>query len=196
MLVFALLVIVIFNFAFDVRGEAVALVAPGVLWVTLTFAGVLGFNRAFVLEKDRGCLEGLMLCPIDRGTIYWGKMAASLTFMLVVEAIVLPLFSIFFNLPLFMPSLLLIAFISTVGFAAVGTLFSAIAVHTRAREIMLPLLFFPVVVPVVIAAVEGTGMVLAVAPWASLVPWLQLVVAFDIIFLAVSWLLFEYVLEE
>lgn len=193
-LVFALLVIVIFNFAFE--PERVGLVAPGILWVALTFAGVLGLSRSFVLEKDNDCLEGLMLCPVDRAVIYFGKMLGSLTFILVVAVIVLPIFFILFNLPIFRPELVLIVVLATIGFASVGTLFSALAVNTKAREIMLPILFFPIVVPVIIAAVKATGLVLAGESWDSLSPWLQVMVAFDIIFIVVSSLVFEFIIEE
>lgn len=193
-LVFALLVIVVFNFAFE--PGRLGLVAPGVLWIAFTFAGVLGMSRSFALEKDKGCLEGLMLCPVDRGVIYLGKMLGILVFMLVVEAIIMPIFSIFFNLPIFMPRLVLIALLATVGFASVGTLFSALAVNTKAREIMLPILFFPIVAPAIIAAVKASGLVLAGEPWVSLSPWLQMMAAFDVIFLVVSSLAFEFIVEE
>lgn len=193
-LVFALLVIVIFNFAFE--PERVRLVASGVLWVALTFAGVLGLSRSFILEKDNGCLEGLMLCPVDRGAIYFGKMLGSLTFILVVAVIVLPIFFILFNLPIFQPALVLIVVLATIGFASVGTLFSALAVNTKAREIMLPILFFPIVIPVIIAAVKATELVLAGESWSSLSSWLQVMAAFDIIFVVVSSLVFEFIIEE
>lgn len=196
MLVFSILVMVVFNFAFESSAEQTALVAPGVLWVTFTFAGVLGMNRSFVQEKDRGCLEGLMLCPLDRGVIYTGKMLGNLIFMLMVEAMVLPVFSILFNLPLFAPRLVLITVLATLAFSAVGTLFAAIAVNTRARDFMLPILFIPVVVPVIIAAVQASGIALTSGPGEGYWAWLQLVVAFVVIFLAVSFLAFEYVLEE
>lgn len=193
-LVFALLVIVIFNFAFE--PERVGLVAAGILWVALTFAGVLGLSRSFVLEKDKDCLEGLMLCPVDREVIYFGKMLGSLTFILVVAVIVLPIFFILFNLPIFRPELVLIVVLATIGFASVGTLFSALAVNTKAREIMLPILFFPIVAPVIIAAVKATGLVFAGESWSSLSSWLQIMAAFDIIFIVVSSLVFEFIIEE
>ncbi len=193
-LLFAILVMVIFNFAFE--AAQVGLVAPGILWVTFTFAGVLGLSRSFALEKDKGCLEGLMLCPVDRGVIYLGKMLGILAFMLIVEAIVLPIFSVFFNLPIFTPELVLIVVLATIGFVSVGTLFSALAVNTKAREIMLPILFFPIVAPVIIAAVKATGLALAGESWSSLSSWLQIIAAFDIIFLVVSSLVFEFIIEE
>lgn len=195
-LVFALLVLVVFNFAFEPGAGQVELVAPGILWVTFTFAGVLGLNRSFVLEKEKGSLAGLMLCPVDRDVIYFGKMLASLTFMLIVEAIVLPVFSILFNLTIFIPEVAVIAVLATIGFACVGTLFSALAVNTKAREIMLPILFFPIVSPVIIAAVKATGLVLAGDSWGSISSWLQIIAAFDIIFLVLSSLVFEFTIEE
>jgi len=196
MFVFALLVIVIFNFAFELRVANVKQVAPGVLWVTFTFAGMLGLNRSFILEKDRGCLEGLLLAPVDRSAIYFGKMLGNLIFMLVVEAIVLPIFWVLFNPPLFSPALILIIVLGTLGFAGVGTLFSAIAVHTRAREVMLPILLFPIVVPLMIAAVKITGGLLDGQPLSEMRNWLNLLVGFDIIFLTVSYMTFDYVVEE
>jgi len=195
-LVFALLVIVTFSFAFEPGSEGLETVAPGVLWVAFSFAGMLGLNRSFALEKDRGCLEGLMLCPVDRDVICLGKMLGSLIFMLIVEAIVLPMFCLLFNLPLFLPRLALIAVLATVGFVAVGTIFSALAVHTRAREIMLPILFLPIVSPVIIAAVKASGLVMSGEAWSSLSSWLGMILAFDAIFLVVSSLLFRFIIEE
>ena len=196
MFVFALLVILIFNFAFELRVEDINQVAPGVLWVAFTFAGMLGLNRSFILEKDRGCMEGLLLSPVDRSAIYFGKLLGNVIFMSVVEAIITPIFIALFNLPLFHPSLLLIIVLGTVGFASVGTLFSAIAVNTRAREVMLPILLFPVVVPAMIAAVKATGAILDGQPLSEWRRWLQLLAAFDLIFLAVSFMTFDYVVEE
>jgi heme exporter protein B len=196
MFVFALLVIVIFNFAFELRVANVKQVAPGVLWVTFTFAGMLGLNRSFILEKDKGCLEGLLLAPVDRSAIYFGKMLGNLIFMSVVEAIVLPIFWVLFNPPLFSPALILILVLGTLGFAGVGTLFSAIAVHTRAREVMLPILLFPIVVPLMIAAVKITGGLLDGQPLSEMRNWLNLLVGFDMIFLTVSYMTFDYVVEE
>jgi len=196
MFVFALLVIVIFNFAFELRVANFKQVAPGVLWVTFTFAGMLGLNRSFILEKDKGCLEGLLLAPVDRSAIYFGKMLGNLIFMSVVEVIVLPIFWVLFNPPLFSPALILIIVLGTLGFAGVGTLFSAIAVHTRAREVMLPILLFPIVVPLMIAAVKITGGLLDGQPLSEMRNWLNLLVGFDIIFVTVSYMTFDYVVEE
>lgn len=196
MFIFALLVIIVFNFAFELTDQNVSQIAPGVLWVAFTFAGVLGLNRSFILEKDKGCIEGLLLCPVDRSAIFLGKMIGNIIFMLVVEAIALPIFAVFFNLPALMPEILLIVVLGTLGFATIGTLFSAMAVNTKTREVMLPILFFPIVIPVIIGAVKFTGFALGTHSWDDMMPWLRLILAFDIIFLFVSILTFEFVVEE
>ncbi len=195
-LVFTLLVIVIFNFAFQFESVDSRDLAPGMLWVTFAFAGVLSLNRAFVPEKEENCLEGLMACPVSREVIYAGKALGSLLFMLVIEAIALPVFSFLFNLNLLSPALLLITFLTTVGFVSVGTLFSGLAINTRARELVLPVLFFPIVIPLIISALQASSLVLAGADGAEEDTWLGLIVAFDAIFIVASYLTFSYVIEE
>ncbi len=195
-LVFTLLVIVIFNFAFGTNQTTLNLVAPGILWVTFTFAGVLSLNRAFVPEKEQGCLEGLMVCPVSREVIYVGKMLGSLLFMLIIEAIALPIFAFLFNLPVLSLQIVVITVLTTIGFVTVGTLFSALAVNTKAREMVLPILFLPVVIPIIIGAVMASGTALAGGSWSELASWLQIIAVFDVIFLVVSLLVFTYVIEE
>ncbi len=195
-LVFALLVIIIFNFAFGATRAAMDVAAPGMLWVTFAFAGVLSLNRSFIMEKEEGCLEGLMVCPISREVIYTGKMLGSLLFMLVIEIIALPIFSFLFNLNVLTTEIITTTFLATVGFVACGTLFSALAVRTKARELVLPILFLPIVVPVIIGAVKATGVALSGESWQSMAGWLQIIVAFDVIFLVVSIWIFNFVIEE
>src|SRR5256885_5166607 len=132
--VFALLVLVIFNFAFDLRVEDVAAVAPGVLWVTVTFAGVLSLGRAFARERDRRTLDGLLLSPVDRSALYLAKVVTSLVSMLGVEVVAVPAFVALFNVRIDIGLLALALVLGTVGLAGVGTLFAAMAAHTRARE--------------------------------------------------------------
>ncbi|MFO8102057.1 MAG: heme exporter protein CcmB [Dehalococcoidia bacterium] len=194
-LLFCLLVIVIFNFALQSE-DIIESAAPGILWVSFVFAGVLGLNHIFAAEKENSCLEGLMLCPVERHIIYWGKLLGSLAFMLIVEAIITPIFLALYNLPILLPRLALIIVLATLGFVSVGTLFSAMAANTRAREIMLPVLFLPIIVPVIIAAVKATGLIIDGEAWGELMSWLQLILAFDIIFLVISALVFEFVIEE
>jgi heme exporter protein B len=198
MFVFAVLVIVIFNFAFDLRvsGERVRQVAPGALWVAFAFAGILGLNRAFVAEKDRGCLEGLLLAPMDHTAIYFGKMISTMLFMLVVEALMLPVFTAFLGVNLFDLRLALIVLLGTLGFAGVGTILSAMTAQTRSREVLLPILLLPVAAPVLIAAVKATAAILDGLSMADIGLWLQLLVAFDLIFPAVAFMTFDYVVKE
>jgi heme exporter protein B len=195
-MVFTLLVIVIFNFTFGSSQETINLVAPGIIWVTFTFAGVLSLNRAFITEKEGGCIEGLLACPISRETIYIGKMLGSLIFMLIVEAIALPFFALLFNLPLLSYEIVIITFLTTVGFVSIGTLFSAIAADTKAREMVLPILFLPVVSPLIVGAVEASGLAISGKAWSSMTTWLQIIIAFDIIFVVASYLVFPFVIEE
>jgi heme exporter protein B len=197
MFVFSLLVILIFNFAFDLRAENQRTLAPGVLWVAIAFSGMLGLSRSFIMEKDRGSMEGLMLTPVDRSAIYLGKMLGNVLFITVVEIIILPIFIVLFNLPAGdIPILVGVMFLGTIGFAGVGTLFSAMAIHTRAREVLLPVLLFPVVIPVMLSAVKLTAAILDHIPVAEVQNWLSLLIAFDLIFMALAFMLFDYVMEE
>jgi len=196
MLTFSVLVVVVFNFAFQLRADDVRVVAPGMLWVTITFAGTLGLGRSLAIEQDKGCLDGLLLAPVDRSAIYFGKMLGNVLFMMAVEVVILPLFVVLFNLPFVQPGIILVVILGTVGFAGVGTLLSAIAVNTRAREVMLPILLFPVVLPAIIAAVNATAGVvdgLAFAQWQQ---WLNVLVAFDVILVTISMITFDFIVEE
>ena len=195
-LAFTLLAIIIFNFAFGADLVRTGLAAPAILWVTFAFAGVLSLNHSFIQEKEDDCLQSLMACPISREVIYVGKMLSSLIFMLIVELIALAVFALLFNISVFSLQLIAITLLATIGFVAVGTLFSALAVNTRAREMVLPVLFLPIVVPIIISAVKATGLARSGKPWGELSSWLQIIGAFDIIFLVVSYLVFAYVIEE
>ena len=195
-LVFALLTVVIFNFAIDPTPVMVALVAPGILWVAITFGGVLGLTRSFALEKEGDNLHGLMLAPVGRDAIYFGKMLANFLFMTAVEVVVFPVFAVLFDLSLAMPELIPVALLATLGIATVGTVFSAMAVNTRSREVMLPLLFLPVVLPVIVAAVEATGVVIEGGGSGDMARWLPLLAVFDAIFLVVCPAAFNLVVEE
>ena len=196
MLVFAGLSVLIFQFAFDLRVDNVRLVLPGVLWIAITFAGVLGLNRSFILEQDRGSLEGLLLAPVDRSAIYFGKLLGNLLFIFIVELLLLPLMTVLFNVWLLSPALILVLVLGTLGYAAVGTLFAALSINTRAREVMLPILLFPVMIPVFVAGVQAVSRLLDGDSLADIMRWVQLLVAYDAIFIAAAMLLFDYVVEE
>jgi len=191
---FALLVLVIFNFAFDLHVDNKSAVAPGALWVAFIFASLLGLGRTIAAEREQGSMDRLLLCPVDRKAIYLAKLLGNLLFIGVVEIIALPVYAALFDVPLFAGSLIPIVLLGTLGIAIIGTLFATMAAATRARELLLPILVFPLIVPVVIGAVRATEALLV--PTSNEPPWLGLIIAFDIIFLSVSMLTFQYVIEE
>ncbi|HLA06730.1 MAG TPA: heme exporter protein CcmB [Anaerolineales bacterium] len=196
MLVFSLLIILIFNFALELDIKTRQSVTAGVLWATFAFAGTLGLNRSMAIEKDRGCLDGLLLAPVDRSAIYFGKVISNLIFMLIVEAIVLPVYSVLYNTNLFQPGLLLVILLGSIGYTAVGTLLSAMSVQTRTRDILLPILLFPVVIPVLLAAVKASDGFLNGSEYSEIAFPINLLIAYDIIFIAVSFMVFDSIVEE
>jgi heme exporter protein B len=196
MLVFALLVILIFNFALELQPGLQKALTSGILWVTFAFAGTLGLNRSMAMEKDRGCLDGLLLAPVDRSAIFFGKALSNLIFMLIVAAIILPLFSLLYNVNLLNPGLILVILLGSVGYVAVGTLLSTMAVQTRTRDVMLPILLFPLVIPVLISAIKGSSGFLEGLEMVEIIPWLNLLIVYDVIFIAVAFMVFDYVVEE
>jgi heme exporter protein B len=198
LLFFALLVLVVFNFAFDFTVIDFATLGSGILWVAFIFAGVLSLNRSFQIEREHGRLEGILLSPIDRSAFYLGKVAATVIFMSVVEAVIVPLSAILFNHPIG-PRLgltILVLILNTIGFAAVGTLFAAITSQTRRSEILLPLLLFPAAVPIALSAVKATTHILAGRPFDRFSSWLAMSAAYDVIFLAAAVLLFDFVMQD
>ncbi|MCS6908289.1 MAG: heme exporter protein CcmB [Anaerolineales bacterium] len=196
MLIFAVLVILIFNFALELDIKTRSTVTAGVLWVTFAFAGSLGLNRSMAMEKDRGCIDGLLLAPVDRSAIYFGKMIGNLVFMLSVEAIVLPLYSILYNTNLFKIGFLGVVFLGSLGYVAVGTLLATMAVQTRTRDVLLPILLFPLVIPVLIASVKASMGYLQGIEAETIRPWLNLLLVYDTVFIAVAFMMFDFVVEE
>ena len=198
MFVFALLVILIFIFSVNLSIVDASEVGPGILWVAFLFSGTLGLNRSFVLEKENGCLMGLMLAPADRTAIYFGKLISNLVFLSIMELFILPLFMIFFNIDILehLLSLLLVIFLGTLGFCSLGTLLSSLASNLKTREIMLPILLYPLLIPIVIGVVRMTGQVLAGAPLSEMLNWIGLTASFDIIYIGVSIMTIDHILEE
>jgi len=192
---FALLVLVVFNFAIDLRVETAADVAPGILWVCFAFAGMLGFGRSFSTDRDRGTLDGLLIAPVERGVIYLARVITNTLFMAVVEVVSLPVFVALYDVDLDWGPMLVVVVLGTIGFSATGTLIAALTANTRAREVLLPLLLLPLAVPVLIASVKATATAIGARPAEDL-PWLQLLLGFDIVLVATSFLMFEYVVEE
>ncbi len=197
-LVFAVLVLAVLFFSRDPTAVASSDIAPGALWVTFTFAAMLGLNRAFLLERELHGLDGILLTPVPRAAIFWGKFGANLVFVGAIEAISLPLFVVFYDVPIWMRfgELVLVIAMATVAFVAVGTLLSAMAVRTRYAELMLPLLLLPFLVPPLVGGVQLTARLLEGRPLSDLSGWLKLIAAFDLAFVSLSALLFQVVIEE
>jgi heme exporter protein B len=198
MLFFAVVILFLFHFSLNPERENTGQLAPGLLWLAFVFTGVLGLGRSFQAEQANDCLEQLLLVPGDRGNIFLGKLVGNTAFMLAVELLILPLFALFFQLNLWdaLLPLLLVAVLGTFGFAAIGTLFSALTANLRAREVLFPLLLFPLVVPVIIGAVTATGVILGGGTLGEASGWLKLLGVFDTIFLVVAYLTFDVVVEQ
>jgi heme exporter protein B len=203
MFVFAVLVLVVFNFTLFLDEVRAIELGPGILWVAFVFAATLGLNRSFAIEGENRCLSGLMLAPAPRSAIYFGKLLSNVLFMLVMEAFVLPLFVVFFNLSLWellapseLATFVLVLVLGTIGYAAVGTILAGVAANTTMREVLLPVLLFPVSVPMVIGAAEATRLLFDENPDTSPWIWIRVILVFAVVFLIVSWLTFEYVIEE
>lgn len=194
--VFGLLVVVVFNFALNNTPGMSEELAPGILWAAFAFSAILAMNRAFVRDQEQGGLEGLLISPVSRDAIFLGKALTSLIFMLLVEAVLLPVYAVMLDFSALSWYLILTIFLGTLGFAVVGTLFSAMAVQTRSREIMLPVLFFPVLLPVIIAAVEASTRAVGGETFIGLGRWLPLIGVFDAIFLVICPWVFSFVVEE
>jgi heme exporter protein B len=196
--VFAALVLLVFNFARDPTAVATIDLAPSVLWVTVAFSSVLAMNRAFTVERENAAFDGLLLAPVPREVLYLGKYLANLIFVLVVEAIALPLFVLFFNLDLAhaLGGLVLTMLLATVGFVAVGTIFSAMVVKTRFAELMLPILLLPFMVPPLILAVKTTVPLFAGRPLSEVVDGLRFLAVYDVVFITLAVLLFSAVVDE
>jgi heme exporter protein B len=197
-LVFTVLVLMVFTFGRDPTAVAARDLAPSILWVTFTFAAMLALNRAFQLELENQALDGLLLAPVDRAAIYLGKLGANLAFVAVVEAIAVPLFALFFNVPVLpvLAPLALVTALATIGFVAVGTLFSAMVIRTRFAELLLPVLLLPFMIPPLIWAVLTTAKLFAGRPLSEVSGWLRLLAAYDIVFTTLATALFPVTVSE
>lgn len=196
--IFGLLVVFLCDFAFAPAGEESLRLLPGILWIAFIFAGILGFSRSFAAERENSCLEGLRLAPIDPGLIYLAKMASNFIFLAIAEVVIVFAASLWYNfsfLPFFKWFVLIVLF-GTLGYVAVGVIFGAVAANTRMREVMLPVLQFPVSVPIFIGAIEATGAAMRGSAPSVYAGWTRLLIAFAVIFTILSFMLFEFALEE
>jgi heme exporter protein B len=194
---FALLLLFAFEFALGPDRDRLAQAMPGLLWLGFILSGLLGLGRTFVTERENDCWEALLLTPGDKSAVYVGKLAGNVLLMFTVEALLIALFAVFFNVDLSaaLPGLALVVALGTIGLAAVGTLFAAMTANIRARELLFPILLLPVQVPVLLGTVKATEAVLAGEPLASVAQWLKLLVAADLIYVVSGLLTFDFLLE-
>jgi heme exporter protein B len=196
MILFTLMTVLVFSLALELDATARENTVAGVLWVTIVFAGILGLGRSLAAEKDRGSLDALLLAPIDRSALFFGKMIGNLLFVLVIGGVLMILLTVLFNVALVKPLLIGIVVLGSVGFTTIGTLLSSMSVHARARETLLPIILMPVVLPVLISAVRASTAILNGMPQADWMPWIQLLAVADVIYLAAGYALFDFVVEE
>lgn len=199
MLFLSLLLLVIFNFAMDIDKENVASLAPGILWVIFSFSGVLGMGRTSMAERDEAAYLGVVFSPVSSESFYLGKVFSNFLFLFIMELFTLIFFAILFDyepiamqLPALIPSL----FLGTLGFSLIGTLFSFLSTTSRYGEVLLPFIYLPIVVPVILGGVSSMTLILQGRPFSETVKWLQIMGVFNILYFAVSLLLFHYLFEE
>ncbi|MEH7376358.1 heme exporter protein CcmB [Neobacillus drentensis] len=197
-IIFAGLVIVVFSFAFDPANNTTKAVIPGVIWVIIVFAGILGLNRSFISEQRNDTMHGLLVAPMEAASIYLGKFLANFAMMLIVELVSIPFLFLLFDFKFFgsIPYFILVIFLGSFGFIAIGTFLAALAANSKSSEMLLPLLLFPITTPILIGVVQATRIILTnMDKFSSAVAWIQLVTAYDVIFFVVCFLLIDYVLE-
>ena len=184
MFFFGTLLLFVFHFAFDMPPDKVVELAPALLWLAFLFTGTLGLAQLFQAERDNHCLDALLLSPLDRGALFLAKSAFNLILMLLVESVVIPLFWILFNLGSWnlLPQLFLVTLLGTLGFCVLGTITAAITLRARARELLLPLVLFPLMIPVILATIRCMEMVLRTGSFGDAIAWLRLLIGFDVIF--------------
>jgi heme exporter protein B len=198
MFFFGTLLLFVFHFSFDLPPDKVAEMAPALLWLAFLFTGTLGLTQLFQVERENQCLEALLLSPLDRGALFLAKSCFTLLLMFLVEAVVMPLFWILFNLQGWnlLPQLFLVTLLGTVGFCVLGTIMSAITLRARARELLLPLVLFPLMIPVILATIRCMENIMSAGELGAAWSWLRLLLGFDVIFVTVGILMFDRVIES
>jgi heme exporter protein B len=198
MFFFGTLLLFVFHFAFDLPPDKIAELAPALLWLAFLFTGTLGLAQLFQAERDNHCLDALLLSPLDRGALFLAKTGLNFVLMFVVELVVIPLFWILFNLSAWnlLPRLFLVTLLGTLGFCILGTITAAITLRARARELLLPLVLFPLMIPVILATIRCMESIMRTGAMTEAMPWLRLLIGFDVIFLTIGILIFDWVIES
>lgn len=196
-LVFAVLFVVVFSFTMEIGSNMEQKLSGGIFWVSVAFAGILSFNKTIGSETDNGSFEALMLAPVDKSAVFFGKVISNMLFLLLVEVILIPLFLVFYNVFIIShPLMAAVIILSTYAYSLIGTLFSIISVRTSSKEIMMPVLFLPFMVPVIIAAVLATNVFILGGQIQFSYNWIKLTAVFDIIFTAIIYGIFSLIIED
>ena len=198
MAAFSVVLVVIFNFSLVINKDNIAQLVPSLLWISIIFVGTLGLSRTFAIEKENSAITGILISPIDRSMLYFAKVVSNLLYVLIVQFLLLFLFLFMFNINLTgnILMLIIVMVLGAVGFSTLGTLFSTMAINTKLRELLLPVILFPVIIPVIINAVKATSLIFSGGGYTEIKPFLNILIAFDIIFLVTSALVYEFVVEE
>lgn len=198
MAAFSVVLVVIFNFSLVINKDNISHLVPSLLWISIIFVGTLGLSRTFAIEKENSAITGILISPVDRSMLYFAKVLSNLLYIIVIQLLLLFLFIVLFNINLKGNTMLLIVvmLLGAVGFSTLGTLFSTMAINTKLRELLLPVVLFPVIIPVIINAVKATSVIFNGGGYAQISPFLNILISFDIIFLVTSALVYEFVVEE
>ncbi len=198
MAAFSIVLVVIFNFSLVINNENISYLVPSLLWISIIFVGTLGLSRTFAIEKENSAITGILLSPIDRSMLYLSKVISNLIYILITQFLLLFLFVVLFNININgeIGLLIIVMILGAIGFSTLGTLFSTMAINTKLRELLLPVILFPVIIPVIINAVRATSIIFNGGGYAEISPYLKILICFDIIFLVTSALVYEFVVEE
>ena len=198
MAAFSIVLIVLFNFSLTITSENAAFIVPPLLWISIVFIGTLGLSRSFAIEKENSAITGILLSPVDRSLLYFAKVISNFLYIFVIQILLTGLFILLFNISLkgSFVSLLVVFIIGGIGFSSLGTLFSTMAINTKLREVILPVILFPLLLPVLINAIKATEIIINGGVFNEILPYLKILVCFDVIFLVASALVYEYVVEE
>ncbi len=198
MAAFSVVLVVIFNFSLVINKDNISYLVPSLLWISIIFVGTLGLSRTFAIEKENSAITGVLLSPIDRSVLYLSKVISNLLYILIIQFLLLFLFLFLFNinLDINLKLLIIVMVLGAIGFSALGTLFSTMAINTKLRELLLPVILFPLIIPVIINAVKATSLLFSGKGYAEISPFLNILISFDIVFLVASALVYEFVVEE
>lgn len=193
---FGTIIIFIFSFAFDVGSSLSSSTAAGILWSSISFASITGINRSFMLESENDTLEALIMAPISRDIIYLGKVVGNFIFITISEMVILPIFAILFNFSILSLEFITCCLLANIGFSVIGTLFASLSIKVRAKEVLLPMLFLPCIIPILFSSIEATSMIFQGKGWNDLSIWFQLTVAFNLIFIFFSLFISNVIYED